>query len=72
MSLTGVQDPESTGASVATALEKFETSFQSNLEEMYVEMHKNTFKKMRRMLPKTRQLMNWSSAAHGVASSLGA
>lgn len=33
---------------------------------MYVDMHRATFKQMRRFLPITKQPMNWNTYAHGV------
>jgi capping protein alpha len=63
-----VGDEESTGKEIAKALVKLESDFQSNLEEMYVNMHRTTFKAMRRFLPISRQPMNWSTAAHSLAA----
>jgi len=58
---------DDTGKEVAKALNKIESDFQSNLEEMYVNMHRTTFKSMRRFLPLNRQPMTWSLAAHSLA-----
>lgn len=66
-----VDDPDSTGKAIAAALQKIETDFQSNLEEMYVNMHRSTFKAMRRFLPINRQRMNWNTAAHQLAGEIG-
>jgi capping protein alpha len=66
-----VSDPEGTGAAIAKAIANSESDLQSNLEEMYVDMHRNTFKSMRRFLPRTGQPMNWNSAAHSLAGELG-
>jgi len=63
-----VGDAAETGTEISKALNKIESEFQSNLEEMYVNMHRTTFKSMRRFLPITRQPMTWSSAAHSFAS----
>jgi len=63
-----VQGEEETGKEIAKAIGRFETEWQSNLEEMYVNMHRTTFKAMRRFLPISRQPMTWSSAAHSLAS----
>lgn len=63
-----VSDPDGTASQVAKAISGLESALQSNLEEMYVDMHRNTFKSMRRFLPLTRQPMNWNSAAHSLQS----
>jgi capping protein alpha len=62
-----VQGEEDTAKEIAKAVSKIETEFQANLEEMYVNMHRTTFKAMRRFLPINRQPMNWSVAAHSLA-----
>jgi capping protein alpha len=62
-----VGSEEETGKEVSKALLKIESDFQSNLEEMYVNMHRTTFKSMRRFLPLNRQPMTWSLAAHSLA-----
>lgn len=62
-----VQDEESTAKEVVQAINTMESDYQNNMEEMYVDMHRTTFKAMRRFLPLTRQMMNWSVYAHGVA-----
>lgn len=64
-----VQDEASTAENVVKALQGFESDFQSNMEEMYVDMHNTTFKKMRRFLPITKQPMNWNVHAHGLIGS---
>jgi capping protein alpha len=61
---------DDTGKEVAAAINKIETDFQSNLEEMYVNMHRTTFKAMRRFLPITKQPMNWNVAAHQIANDI--
>lgn len=61
-----VSDPDDTGKSVAKAIDKIETDYQNALEEMYVDMHRVTFKEMRRFLPITKQPMEWNINAHGV------
>jgi capping protein alpha len=66
-----VSDPEGTGAAVAKAIGSLETEFQANMEEMYVDMHRTTFKRMRRILPLNRQPMNWNTFAHSLASEIG-
>jgi capping protein alpha len=62
-----VGDEEATAKEIAKAIGKIESDFQNNLEEMYVNMHRTTFKAMRRFLPISRQPMNWSTAAHSLA-----
>jgi len=62
----GLADP--TAKKVVESISKFETEFQNNLEEMYVNMHRTTFKAMRRFLPVSRQKFMWTSAAHSLAS----
>jgi len=58
---------EDTAKEISKALLKIETDFQANLEEMYVNMHRTTFKAMRRFLPITKQPMTWNAAAHSLA-----
>eukprot|EP00310_Coccolithus_braarudii_P025387 CAMPEP_0183344130 /NCGR_PEP_ID=MMETSP0164_2-20130417/9885_1 /TAXON_ID=221442 /ORGANISM="Coccolithus pelagicus ssp braarudi, Strain PLY182g" /LENGTH=290 /DNA_ID=CAMNT_0025515087 /DNA_START=15 /DNA_END=887 /DNA_ORIENTATION=+ len=65
-----VSDPAGTAKSVALAIERIESEFQSSLEELYVDMHSNTFKAMRRFLPLNRQKMNWTTSAHSLASEI--
>jgi capping protein alpha len=60
--------PEATAKEVRTAIETFETTYQNHLEEMYVNMHRNTFKNMRRFLPLNKVKFQWNSAAHSLAS----
>jgi len=62
-----VGSEDDTGREVAKALNKIESDFQSNLEEMYVNMHRTTFKSMRRFLPISKNPMTWSLAAHSLA-----
>jgi len=65
-----VADPASTAKAVASAIEKIECDFQNNLEDMYVSMHQNTFKAMRRILPLSRQPMEWNKHKHSLASEM--
>lgn len=60
--------PESTAAELRKAVESFETTYQNHLEEMYVNMHRSTFKNMRRFLPVNKVKFQWNSAAHSLAS----
>lgn len=61
-----VTDAASTADAVAKALENMESSYQSNMEEMYVDMHNVTIKAMRRVLPMSKQPMTWNTAAHSI------
>lgn len=63
-------DEAKTAQAIADAITTFEGDFQNNLEEMYINMHRDTFKKMRRFLPMSRRKMEWSVAAHSVAAAL--
>jgi capping protein alpha len=65
VTITG--DDEATGKNVAVAVAQVESEFQSQLEEMYVNMHRTTFKAMRRFLPVSRSPMVWNLAAHSLA-----
>ena len=62
-----VEQPESAARRVADAVSKFEGEYQNALEEMYVNMHRTTFKAMRRLLPVNRQKFVWDAAAHSLA-----
>jgi uncharacterized protein YpuA (DUF1002 family) len=62
------QNPETTASELRKAIETFETSYQNHLEEMYVNMHRNTFKNMRRFLPLNKVKFQWNSAAHSLAN----
>jgi capping protein alpha len=55
-------DADSLGQAVAACVADQESAVQDSLEEMYVNMSKETFKDMRRVLPITRQKMDWSGA----------
>jgi capping protein (actin filament) muscle Z-line, alpha len=64
-------DPEVTGKNIAKAIAELESDYHRNVEDMYVNMHKNTFKGMRRFLPITRQKMVWNPTATALASQVG-
>jgi len=66
--VTVTNDDETTGKNVVVAIAQIEAEFQSQLEEMYVNMHRTTFKAMRRLLPVSRSPMVWNLAAHSLAS----
>jgi len=59
-----------TASAIAAAVRKIETDFQSNLEQMYINMHEVTFKAMRRFYPINKQPMNWNLSAHKMAGEL--
>lgn len=63
-----VSDEDSTAKSLAKTINEMETDFQNNLEEMYVNMHRNTFKAMRRFLPIHGNKMTWNVHAHSLAN----
>jgi capping protein alpha len=67
VNITIQSDEETTGKNVAVAVAQIESEFQSQLEEMYVNMHRTTFKAMRRFLPVSRSPMVWNLAAHSLA-----
>jgi capping protein alpha len=60
--------PDATAKRVVDSISKFESDFQNQLEEMYVNMNRTTFKAMRRLYPVNRQKFEWNSAAHSLAS----
>jgi len=59
-----------TATAIVAAVRKIETDFQSNLEQMYINMHEVTFKAMRRFYPINKQPMNWNLSAHKMAGEL--
>lgn len=61
-----VSDEDSTAKAVVAAVQKMESDYQNHMEEMYVDMHRTTFKAMRRFLPITKQPMNWNTYAHAI------
>jgi capping protein alpha len=63
-----VSSDDATGKEVAKAIEKIESDFQLQLEDMYLNMHRTTFKAMRRFYPVTREKMNWTTSVHSLAS----
>lgn len=56
--------------SIVKAINRIESDWQANLEKMYIDMHHQTFKAMRRALPISKTLFNWSSQAHALAREL--
>jgi len=65
-----VQGEEATGNEIVKAIAKIESDFQSQLEEMYVNMPGSIFKSMRRFYPITRQPMTWNVNAHTLANDI--
>jgi capping protein alpha len=63
-----MNSPDVTANELRKQIENFETSFQNHLEEMYVNMHRNTFKQMRRFLPVNKVKFAWNPAAHNLAA----
>jgi len=66
-----ISDPTSTALSFIEKVGKFETDYQNALEEMYVKMHKDTFKQMRRFLPITKTEMSWDINKHNIVAQMG-
>lgn len=65
-----LDDAEATGKEIAEHIKTIENKFQKNMEEMYLNMHTQTFKAMRRFLPVTRSKMDWNPAAHKMVDQL--
>jgi len=59
---------EESGTAIVGAIAKIENDFHAHLEEMYVKMHTQTFKQMRRFYSLTKEPMKWSVAAHAMAA----
>lgn len=58
---------EEFGVMLVNRISKHESAIQSSLEEMYLNMSKETFKDMRRILPISKQRMDWSGAQMALA-----
>jgi len=63
-----INDAQATAKRIVDTIAKFEGDYQNELEEMYVNMHRTTFKAMRRILPINKQKFLWSIAAHSLAA----
>ena len=63
-----VDSADGVARKVCEAVSKFESDYQAALEEMYVNMHRTTFKAMRRLLPVNKQKFAWNIAAHSLAA----
>ena len=59
--------PEGIAKAVVEAITQHESSIQGSLEEMYLNMTNQTFKDMRRVLPISKQKMDWSGAQMALA-----
>jgi len=66
-----VSDEKKTALEVAKTIKKIETEFQANLEEMYISMHRQTFKQMRRFWPISKKPMEWDLRKHNLTAELG-
>jgi len=65
-----VDDADTAAKEVIEIVTKVENKFQKNLEEMYLNMHTQTFKAMRRFLPITKTKMDWNPNAHRIVDQL--
>lgn len=63
-------DPDATAAAAVSAIEAMESAFQRNLDDMYVSLHADTFKSLRRVLPISRTKLNWDTTVHSLATEL--
>jgi len=66
-----ISDEKKTAPEVAKTIRKLETEFQANLEEMYISMHRQTFKQMRRFWPISKKPMDWDLRRHNLTTELG-
>jgi len=65
-----IDDADAAAKDVLENVTKVENKFQKNLEEMYLNMHTQTFKAMRRFLPITKTKMDWNPNAHRIVDQL--
>jgi capping protein alpha len=65
-----VSDEKKTAVEVGKTIRKIETEFQANLEEMYISMHRQTFKQMRRFWPINKKPMEWDLRKHNLTAEL--
>jgi capping protein alpha len=70
-SITITSDIDKTASTVINAINKIESDFHAQLEEMYVNMHSQTFKSMRRFYPITGTTMVWNPHAHAMVQEMG-
>lgn len=59
--------PEALAKEVVAKITEHESAIQASLEEMYLNMTNQTFKDMRRVLPISKQKMDWSGAQMALA-----
>jgi len=64
-------DVDKSATAIVNAINKIETDFHAQLEEMYVNMHSQTFKSMRRFYPITGTTMVWNPHAHAMVQEMG-
>jgi len=64
------EDVDASAKEIVEAIGTIEGDYQKHMEEMFVDMHRTTFKQMRRFLPINKQPMNWNIAAHNIASEM--
>jgi len=69
--ITVSSDEKKTAVEVGKTIKKIETEFQANLEEMYISMHRQTFKQMRRFWPISKKPMEWDLRKHNLTAELG-
>merc|ERR1719445_805864 len=65
-----IGSPEETASKVVDIINRIENEFQEGLEKMYLDIHRVTFKRLRRFLPCSRQRMKWDIAIHMVNEDL--
>jgi len=72
ISVNGGNDPKSTAEAAAKAIEKCDADYHNKLELSYNTMGDTTFKALRRVLPITRQKLDWTKIqAYKVGGSVG-
>lgn len=60
----------SSAEDIVKTIAKVEGDWQANIERMYVDMHHQTFRAMRRILPISKTTMNWAMSAHSLNEEL--
>jgi len=69
---TPVGDPAATASAIVKAIEKAEAGFHTSLDSSYANMSDTTFKALRRPLPITRTLIQWTKImSHKATIELG-
>lgn len=56
--------------SLIKAITNVESNWMNSLESMYITMHEDTFKRMRRRLPISGQYMDWNPNAHTIQTEI--